>query len=334
MPPEKFRALVVSKSAEGQVSRQVQEVDTAQLPPGELLIRVAYSSLNFKDALSATGHPGVTRKFPHVPGIDAAGVVVESSHAAWKAGDQVLVNGFDLGQNTWGGWGELIRVSAGWGVRVPAGLDLRQCAIYGVAGFTAALSLEALDTAGITPAAGPILVTGATGGVGSVAVALLARRGFQVVAATGKAGEAEFLRGLGASEVVGRDVVSDASQKPLLQARWAGAVDTVGGNVLATVLRSCQNRACVAASGLVAGIDLPLTVYPFILRGVQLAGIDSATYPLERRDRIWALLAGDWRPPGLESLVAAEVDLGDLEPHIERILAGGVRGRVLVKHAG
>lgn len=334
MAPERFRALVVSKSADGQVVRQVQQLETAQLPPGELLVRVVYSSLNYKDALSATGHPGVTRKFPHVPGIDAAGVVVESTNSDWLAGEQVLVNGFDLGQNTWGGWGELIRVPANWAVRVPAGLNLRQCAIYGVAGFTAALSLEALDAAGLTPASGPIVVTGATGGVGSVAVALLARRGFHVVAATGKATEAAFLRGLGAREVVGRDEVSDASSKPLLAARWAGAVDTVGGNVLATVLRSCQNRACVAASGLVGGIELPLTVYPFILRGVQLAGIDSATYPSERRDRIWALLAGDWRPSALETLVAAEVDVAELEPQVQQILAGGIRGRVLVKHPG
>ncbi len=327
-----FRCLMVTRSGDGQIERTVTTARRDQLPPGELTIHVAYSSLNYKDALSATGHAGVTRKFPHIPGIDAAGTVLESNDPGFAVGQSVVVNGFDLGQNTWGGYGELIRVPSAWAVPLPGGLSLRESMIYGVAGFTAALSLEALLASGLQPGDGDVLVTGSTGGVGSVAVALLAKQGFRVVAATGKPEAEDYLRHLGAAEMVDRAAVSDTSGKALLPARWAGAVDTVGGTVLSTVIRSCRHRACVAASGLVGGVELPLTVYPFILRGVQLVGIDSAEFPLARRGEIWRRLATDWRPAQLESLVAAEVDIADLEPQIQAILAGRVRGRVLVKH--
>ncbi len=327
-----FRCLQVSKTEAG-ISRRIATAKVDELPVGDVLVRVAYSSLNYKDALSATGHPGVTRKFPHVPGIDAVGVVESSSDTRFAVGQSVLVNGFDLGQNTWGGWGELVRVPAEWATPLPGALSQRDAAIHGVAGFTAALSMAQLLAAGLRPDQGPVLVTGATGGVGSVAVALLARTGFQVVAATGKADAEPYLRALGAQEILPREALLDGSKKPLLPARWAGVVDTVGGLVLANAIRSCLRGACVAASGLVGGVDLPLSIYPFILRGVQLAGIDSAEYPATGRPAIWEHLAGDWRPANLELLVADTVGLEGLEPHIVAILAGQMRGRVVIEHA-
>jgi len=331
MAGKKFRCLLVEKQ-DKTVTRSLTERSTDDLPAGEVLIRVSYSSLNYKDALSASGHPGVTRKFPHVPGIDAAGTVAESSSAQFKAGDQVLVTGFDLGQNTWGGFGGYVRVPAGWVVPLPTGLTLRESMIFGTAGLTAAMALEVIEHQGIKPGDGDCLVTGATGGVGSVAVALLAKAGYRVVAATGKATAEGYLKGLGAAEAVARETLIDESTKPLLTARWIGVVDTVGGNMLATAIRSCRHDACVTVTGLVGGTDLPLTVYPFILRGITVAGIDSAEYPIGRRMKLWGRLASDWKPNCLEEMVAGEVGLDDLEAEIQKILAGGVRGRYLVKH--
>lgn len=326
-----MRSFLVTKSGTGEFSAAVSDVNVGDLPAGNVTIRVAYSSLNYKDALAASGRPGVARHFPHVPGIDAAGTVVESSDPRFSPGSEVLVTGFELGAGQWGGYCERIRVPADWVVPLPAGLTTRESMIFGTAGFTAAIGVEALLDQGITPETGEIAVTGATGGVGSLAVAMLAKLGFRVVASTGKPDAAEFLTGLGATEVVPREVVDDRSGKPLLPARWAGAIDSVGGNTLATIVRSTTRHGCVTACGLVGGVDLPLTVHPFILRGVHLIGLDSATYPAERRPSLWQKMSGPWRPATLESLVAAEVSLEELPPYIARILAGQVRGRVLVR---
>ena len=299
------------------------------LPDGDLLVRVHYSSLNYKDALSATGHRGVTRRYPHTPGIDAAGVVVESDDDAFRAGDGVIVTSYDLGMNTPGGWGQYIRVPAAWAVPLPEGLSLRQAMIYGTAGFTAGLAVLALQEHGLQPDEGQVLVTGATGGVGSVAVGLLARAGYRVAAATGKPDQEAYLRDLGATEVLSRDDVRDESGRPLLSGRWTGAVDVVGGETLATALKSVAYGGAVASCGLVGSPELPTTVYPFILRAVNLLGIDSQACPMERRRRVWDYLAGPWRLPYLEQ-VARECSLDELEPEIERILKGQQTGRVVV----
>ena len=326
-----FQCYLVTKDDQGKFKAELAERSLDDLPAGDVLVRVAYSSLNYKDALSATGHPGVTRKFPHVPGIDAAGTVAESSSTDWHAGDEVIVTSFDLGQNTWGGFGEYIRVPSAWVVPKPAGLTLRESMICGTAGLTAALSLQALVDHGVTPERGEIVVTGAAGGVGSLAVALLAKAGYRVVASTGKPAAHELLSRLGAARVVGREEVHDMSEKPLLSTRWAGAVDTVGGRTLATLVRSAQRYGVITACGLVGGTELPLSIYPFIIRGVELVGIDSAECPQDRRRAIWNKLAAEWKPAELEPLVT-EVRLGQLAPHIQEILAGRVTGRVVVRH--
>jgi putative YhdH/YhfP family quinone oxidoreductase len=332
--PERFRCYLVEQDMDKKISARIAELPISQLPDGEVLIRVAYSSLNYKDALGATGHPGVVRRFPHVPGIDAAGTVLESRAPEFSAGDNVLVTGFQLGAPAWGGFSELIRVPAAWVVPLPPGLSPRESMIFGTAGFTAALSIQALREGHIEPTHGEIVVTGATGGVGSMAVAMLARLGYPVAAVSGKATARDYLTRLGASSIRDREAVHDASNKPLLNARWAGAVDVVGGNTLATIIRSTKRAGCVTACGLVGGAELHLTVHPFILRGVRLIGIDSAEYPIDRRAALWRNMAGPWRPADLEMLVAETVDLDHLEPHIQEILAGKVQGRILVKLAG
>jgi putative YhdH/YhfP family quinone oxidoreductase len=324
-----FDALVVHETEDGQFERRIEERTLADLPGGEVLVRVHYSSLNYKDALSATGHRGVTRSYPHTPGIDAAGVVEESAVDAFRPGDEVIVTSYDLGMNTPGGWGQYVRVPAGWVVPLPRGLSLRESMIYGTAGFTAGLSVLKLVEHGLEPADGPVLVTGATGGVGSLAVGILARAGYRVAAATGKPGEEEFLRDLGAAEVIPRDEVRDESGRPLLKGRWAGAVDTVGGEYLATILKSLDYGRAATCCGLVASADLPTTVYPFILRGVSLLGIDSQACPMDRRQRVWQKLAGAWKLAPLERL-ATERALETLEPEIDRILQGQQRGRIVV----
>lgn len=300
---------------------------------GDVLLRVEWSSLNYKDALSATGHPGVSKTFPHVPGIDAAGTIAESSDPRFAPGDKAIVTGFDFGAGRWGGYSEFARVPADWVVPLPAGLSPREAMIYGTAGFTAGMSLEALEAHEIRPAAGPIIVTGSSGGVGTIAVALSAKAGYDVEAATGKQSAHELLARLGAKRVLGRDEVRDTSARPLLAARWAGAIDTVGGEILATVIRSTESGGCVTCCGLTAGADLPLTVYPFILRGVQLIGIESAYYPRAKRIALWQKLAGPWKPGNLDQIVNQTVGLDGLEPAIQAILKGQITGRVLVEIA-
>ena len=327
-----FRAFLVEKTETGgkrRYSRSIVERDTASLPQGELLIDVAYSSLNYKDALSATGNPGVTRSFPHTPGIDAAGTVAESSTEAFSRGDEVIVIGFDLGMNTSGGYGQKIRVPAGWALPMPDGLDVRSSMILGTAGFTAALSVHKLESAGMNPGGGPVLVTGATGGVGSVAVKLLAHLGYEVHAVTGKASQHEFLRGLGAADVVCREDALAGAERPLLRESWGGIVDAVGGQILVNGLKSLRYGASLAACGLVASPEIPATVLPFILRHVNLLGIDSVQLPLAEKAEIWDKLADPWRLEGLERLVAP-LTLDTLSPAIDRILAGEMVGRGLV----
>jgi acrylyl-CoA reductase (NADPH) len=325
-----FPALVVRRDDAGVVSSQVEEITVDDLPPGDVLIQVACSSLNFKDALASQAHPGVAPRLPHVPGIDCAGRVAESSSPEFCPSDPVLVTGYELGAPRLGGYSAYVRVPAEWIVRLPAEWTPEQAMTLGTAGFTAAQCVQALQHHGIMPGAGEVVVTGATGGVGSIAVALLAKLGYEVAAVTGKPEHHDLLRELGARHILDRAEVDDRSDKPLLESRWAGAVDTVGGNVLGTLLRSTKYRGCVTACGLVAGVDVPLTVYPLLLRGVTLCGIDSAKCPREPRLAIWHKLATDWRLDNLEPLVR-EVTLSELPATIAEMLAGKAVGRTLVR---
>jgi acrylyl-CoA reductase (NADPH) len=329
MTPQRFKAMVVTETPEKTFQRGIQERAIDQLPEGAVLVRVHYSSLNYKDALSATGNKGVTRRYPHTPGIDAAGVVAAGSSPDFSPGDEVIVTSYDLGMNTAGGFGEYIRVPAEWVVKRPSGLSLRESMIYGTAGFTAGLAILKLTAAGLTPAAGEVLVTGATGGVGSLAVAILAHLGFNVVGVSGKPQGADFLARLGAKETISREAAIDRSGRPLLRGRWAGVVDTVGGEMLATALKSTDLNGTLTCCGNVGGPALNTTVFPFILRGVGLLGIDSQNCPMNQRQQVWQELAAAWRPEALASL-ADEVDLEGLDPKIDQILAGGLTGRVVV----
>ena len=324
-----FRAFQVEKDAAGSFSRAVVERDEAALPAGDLLVAVRYSSLNYKDGLSATGNPGVTRKFPHTPGIDAAGVVLESSAAAFRPGDEIVAIGFDLGMNTPGGFGQRIRIPAGWAVPLPAGLSLEDSMVLGTAGFTAALSVDKLEGAGMAPDGGPVLVTGATGGVGSVAVKLLAQLGYEVHAVTGKESQHGFLRGLGAAQILSREAAAEGAGKPLLRETWGGVVDTVGGDILFNAVKSLKYGASVAACGLVASAAFSATVLPFILRHVNLLGVDSVELPLAQKGEIWNKLAGPWKLEGLAEL-KRPLTLAGLSDAIDQILAGQMGGRGVV----
>ncbi|MBA1275045.1 YhdH/YhfP family quinone oxidoreductase [Stutzerimonas azotifigens] len=325
-----FKALRASEGADGRFTTMVVERNIDDLPQGEVLIRVRYSSLNFKDALSASGNRGVTRQYPHTPGIDAAGVVAASSIAEFAEGDEVIVTGYDLGMNTAGGFGQYIRVPAAWVIKRPQGLSLREAMILGTAGLTAGLCVDKLEQAGLHPDAGPILVTGATGGVGSIAVALLASLGHSVAAVTGKAHQGEFLTRLGASQIVDRAALQAGGEKPLLKEQWAGAVDTVGGDILFSVVKSLQRGASVACCGLTAGTEFKGNVLPFILRGVNLLGVDSVELPLVVKASMWDKLSLQWKIETLEDLVH-EVELAQLPAEIERILGAGQVGRTLVR---
>ena len=333
----KFKALIVKESAKGggKFVREVSEKSIDELPAGDVLIKVRYSSLNYKDALSATGNKGVTRNYPHTPGIDAAGIVEESGNNQFKKGDEVLVTGYDLGMNTSGGFAEYVRVPADWVVKLPAGLSLKESMMLGTAGLTAGLSVYKLDEAGIDPACretgkeGEIIITGATGGVGSIALALLSKLGYSTVASTRKKEKENYLKELGAKLIINSDELDDKSGKPLLNRRWKGAVDTVGGNILSTVIRSLDYRCSVASCGNALSPDFNITVFPFILRGVNLLGINSAETPMDLRKNIWQKLAGEWKPNNLENIIT-ECSLEELNEKIDLILQGIITGRILV----
>ena len=329
MQNDSYSALVVEETTAGTFARQVRPRNIADLPAGDLLVRVHYSSLNYKDALSASGNRGVTRRYPHVPGIDAAGVVAGSTSPLFSPGDQVIASGFDIGMNRSGGFGQYLSIPAEWALHCPKDLSLRDSMIYGTAGFTAAQSVERLASFPIEPGQGKILVTGASGGVGSIAVALLAKLGYTVTAVSGKPEAEGFLRELGAAQIISRQQAADSSGRLLLKEKWAGVIDTVGGEILATAIKSTSYGGAVTCCGNVASPDLPLSVYPFILRSVSLLGIDSAKCPIHIRQQIWQKLAGDWRIENLDSL-ATECTLSELPGFIARMLQGRQTGRVIV----
>ena len=322
-----FKAYWVEQQDGGYRGRIVERA-LGDLPGGDVLIEVRYSSLNYKDALSASGNRGVTRRYPHTPGIDAAGVVLEGVGADFAPGDAVLVIGFDLGMNTPGGFGQRIRVPSDWVVALPAGLSLRESMRLGTAGFTAALAVHKLEAQGLAPEQGPVLVTGATGGVGSVAVKLLAQLGYEVAAVSGKAERHDWLRRLGAARALTREQAREGAEKPLLREAYAGAVDTVGGEILFNAVKSLKYGCSLAACGLVDSPTIPATVLPFLLRQVNLLGIDSVQLPLERKREIWAKLAGPWKMDLAE--LEEPLTLDGLPEAIERILAGRMVGRGVV----
>lgn len=324
-----FQALWVTEGAHGVFRQEVVTRSLDDLPAGEVLIRVRYSSLNYKDALSAIGNRGVTRRYPHTPGIDAAGVVEQSSAGEFAVGDEVLVTGYDLGMNTPGGFGQYIRVPAAWVIRRPDNLGLREAMVLGTAGLTAALCVEKLEQMGLTPEVGTVLVTGASGGVGSLAVKLLARLGYHVAASTAKLERAEWLHRLGARQILDRATLADGVGKPLLDQQWAGAVDTVGGDILFNVIKSLEYGGSVACCGMTAGTKFEAGVFPFILRGVNLLGVDSVELPLMAKAALWDKLSVQWKLDDLDSLTR-EVGLEELPDTISQILAGKMVGRVVV----
>ncbi|WP_201755350.1 acrylyl-CoA reductase family protein [Paenibacillus glycinis] len=329
---DSFRALVVDKQSDA-FDVGIRELRMEDLPEGDVTIRVAYSSINYKDGMAATPGGRVVRAYPIVPGIDLAGTVVASSNARWREGDEIIATGYELGTARFGGYSEYARVPGDWLVARPPGLTLREAMIAGTAGFTAALSMQRLEANGLKNAAGPVLVLGATGGVGSHAVAMLARAGYEVTASTGKASEHDYLRGLGARHIIGREALMppEGDRKPLRSEQWAAAIDPVGGASLPYVLSTVRYGGSVALSGLTGGGEFPATVYPFILRGVNLLGIDSVSCPAHLRALLWSRIGGEWKPERLEDMVAGEVALDELPEALPAILKGGVRGRTIVK---
>ena len=323
-----FQALTVDKTADG-FTREIRTWRTEDLPQGELLIRISHSSLNYKDGLAGKEDGKIVGRYPFIPGIDLAGTVAESADPAFAPGDPVLVTGYGLGVSHFGGLAEYARVPAAWAVPLPPGLSPAEAMAYGTAGFTAALCVSRLLGHGLAPAHGPVLVTGASGGVGSVAVALLARLGFTVAAATGKPEAEERLRRLGASEILPREELLPAKPRPLAHERWAGVVDSVGGQVLAHALASLRYGGAAAACGLTGGGNLPATVYPFILRGVTLYGIDSVECLMDERRRVWDRLAADWRPETLPFLYR-EISLAEVPAAMDALLRGEGQGRLVV----
>jgi acrylyl-CoA reductase (NADPH) len=325
-----FKA-VLAQQIEGKPQISIQQIDRASLPPGDVLVRVRYSDLNYKDGLAVTGRPGVIRKYPMIPGVDLAGVVEESSSPDWKPGDEVVVTGCGLSETAWGGYAELARVSAEWLVGLPKGLTLKQSMAIGTAGFTAMQCVVELERHGLVLGSSrEVLVTGAAGGVGSIAVAILAKLGYRVAASTGRAELGDYLRSLGASEIVDRSTLSTPGKRPMDSERWAGAVDTVGGDTLAAILRALVANCSVAACGVAGGAALNTTVYPFILRGVNLLGINSVYVSRSDRLLIWERLARDLPLTLLDSMteeapLEAVFDLG------EKVLAGAIRGRTVIR---
>jgi len=322
-----FKAIVIDKSDAGQ-SVALKDFDETNLMDGDVTVRVEYSTINYKDGLAITGKVPVVRRFPMIAGVDFAGTVEQSSHPAWKAGDKVICNGWGLGETHLGAYAGKARVKGDWLVRVPVSMTAREAMAIGTAGYTAMLCVMALENAGVTPDKGPVIVTGAAGGVGSVAVALLAKLGYPVVASTGRVQEADYLKGLGASEIIDRNELS-GSAKPLAKERFAGGVDSVGSTTLANLLSMTRYGGAVAACGLAGGMDLPASVAPFILRGVSLLGIDSVMCPLPKRQMAWKRLETDLDRQKLAAMTT-DIGLGDVIETAPKIIGGGVRGRIVV----
>lgn len=320
-----FRAILLEEK-DGNVSGSVTDLEEDRLPEGDVTVRIDHSNLNYKDGLILKGLARLVRSYPHVPGIDFSGTVEESASPDFAPGDRVVLTGWGLGERHWGGFAQKARVKADWLVRLPDALDTRQAMAIGTAGFTAMISAMALEGAGLRAGAGPVLVTGASGGVGSVAVAILAALGHEVTASTGKSGEEDYLRGLGAAEVIGR---LEASGRPLEKGRWAGCVDTVGGETLATAAAQMGVHSAVAVCGNAGGNDLAMTVLPFILRGVSLLGIDSVMYPAAPRQTAWQRLAADLPMAKLEAMTEV-IPLGETFTAADTILKGGIRGRTVI----
>lgn len=325
-----FKALMINKT-EDDFSVKMQELTLNDLPDGEVLIKVSYSSVNYKDGLASIPEGKIVRSFPFIPGIDLAGVVVRSEDPRFQEGDEVIATSYEIGVSHYGGFSEYARIPADWVVPLPKGLTLKEAMVYGTAGFTAGLSVYRLEENGLSPDKGKVLVTGATGGVGSIAVSILAKRGFDVVASTGKASEHDYLKRIGAKEVISREEVAGEKLRALDKQLWAGAVDPVGGKTLAAVLSKMLYNGSVAVSGLTGGGDVPTTVFPFILRGVNLLGIDSVYCPMETRTEIWRRLASDYKPDHLLDTINQEVTLEELPQYLSAILKGEVRGRTIVK---
>ncbi|MDN4491943.1 NADPH:quinone oxidoreductase family protein [Ureibacillus aquaedulcis] len=327
---QSFDALVVNKKEE-QFSVDIQKLTVEDLPAGEVLIRVQYSGVNYKDSLAAIPNGNIVKSYPFVPGIDLAGVVVASEDPRFKEGDEVIATSYEIGVSHFGGYSEYARIPAQWIVPLPKGLSLKEAMTIGTAGFTAALSVLRLEENGVKPEKGKVLVAGATGGVGSFAVSILSKLGFEVEASTGKESESGYLKKLGAATIVPREEIYDGKIRALGKQKWAAAVDPVGGEPLASLLSQVQYGGSVAVSGLTAGTNVPTTVFPFILRGVNLLGIDSVYCDMETRLKVWERLATDFKPADLEEVIQQEVTLKELPEVLPTLLKGQARGRILVK---
>ncbi len=325
-----FKAFVTEETDEGFVSKVVER-SLEDLPEGDVLIKVLFSSLNYKDALSASGNKGVSRNYPHSPGIDAAGIVEESNSDEFSVGDEVIVTGYDLGMNTSGGFSEYIRVPKEWIIKKPDNLELEESMAYGTAGLTAGLCVRKILMSGIKPDDGEVFVTGATGGVGIVAVMLLAKLGFDVVAITGKDTETDLLKSLGAKEVINRSEFEGEMKSPLAKPRWAGGVDAVGSDILSNLISATHQRAAIACCGMVGGVNLNTSIFPFILRGLSLLGIDSAETLIDVKKEIWNNFASDWKLEKINDQIK-DVGLEELSSEIEKILNGKQVGRIRLKN--
>lgn len=329
MTNDNFSALIVEKENDG-VSVEAKQISLEDLPKSEVLIKVAYSSVNYKDGLAARADGKIVSQYPHIPGIDLAGTVVSSEDDRFQEGDKVIATSYEIGVSHFGGFSEFASIPAEWIVPLPAGLSMKEAMTYGTAGFTAALSIQRLEENGVRPENGPILVTGATGGVGSSAVAMLSKLGYHVVASTGKESEHEYLREIGAAEIISRDELQPEKVRPMDKQLWAGAVDPVGGKTLAYILSTMKYGGSVAVSGLTGGPNVPTTVFPFILRGVNLLGIDSVFCPMATRRKLWERMATDLKPDNMEK-IAAETTLGELPAVLTSIIEGNIKGRMVLK---
>jgi len=323
-----YKAFVVDE-IDGKFIQNVKTLNVADLPAGDVLVRAHYSSINYKDALSATGNKGVTKQYPHTPGIDVSGIVESSDTEKFKKGDKVIVTGYDLGMNTAGGFGQYIRIPAEWVVKLPEGLSMKESMIIGTAGFTAGISVLRLSEL-VKPENGKVVVSGATGGVGSVALSLLSKLGYQTVAISGKQEESDFLHALGAAEIIPRNDFQVVDKRPMLSSQYAGAIDTVGGTILENILKGLKPLGAVTTCGSVSSTQLNMTVFPFILRGITLIGVSAQNYPAHLREPLWQKLANEWKPDNLLDLYS-EINMDEIKSRIGLILEGKLKGRTIVK---